>query len=297
MANTVGNFITTGGLVLNTFNAGILDGYWGVGIDTNTFNPGNWNFFPPVNSPFQTVTTRAYAQGFQSLFLNNAVGYANQFSDASGSNILNQIVFLNQTNESIANSVYFTSGYIAIQWQWSSTNLLTRQISTNYLTMLDDFGETTNLSLALNGSAGPNPTYIPINYSFFQGAPLFTGFPAATPADSPLGLFLDGGVTNQYASYEAILSSATSLPTDVAHGNYTNMAGRIEIRADDRLDLTHSKISSLNYLLLKSTNQFVGNTGAQVMSPNLDLDLGSTNGSLVLTNLVLPYHTASKRAD
>jgi hypothetical protein len=75
---------------------------------------------------------------------------------------------------------------------------------------------------------------------------------------------------------------------DLAGQDVTNMAGRIEITADNTLDLTQTRISALEYLLLKATNHFIGNAGAVIQSPNYDMILRSTNGTLTSSNLIVP---------
>lgn len=47
-------------------------------------------------------------------------------------------------------------------------------------------------------------------------------------------------------------------------------------------------MAGLNYLKLSSTNHFVGSEGAKILSVYADLNLRSTNGSLTITNLLLP---------
>ena len=54
------------------------------------------------------------------------------------------------------------------------------------------------------------------------------------------------------------------------------------------LDLTRSIITGANYLSLNATNQWLGSAGAQIVAPNMDINLGSSNGFLAVSNLVAP---------
>ncbi len=294
------------------FNAGILDGYWGVGTADYRFlqNPsfGQATLLNPAAliqtfggttfavSDLYYIITRQHLQGLQQQALANPSVYFYDSGQIVGtSNRMVLVVALLNTNSAFANQVFFPTDFngnpfeIAVQWQWTSTNFPTGQVITNnYFYLTDNFGEVTNIDIGFDGRAGPSPTYRPINYNFFQGAPFATtgAFSPVAPSTVPL---TPGVVTNQYAAYEGIFSAGTSLPTDVAGGNVTNMAGRIEITADDSLDLTQTRISTLNYLLLRSTNNFAGSIGASIAAPNLDLYLRTTNGVFAVTNLVAPY--------
>jgi len=68
----------------------------------------------------------------------------------------------------------------------------------------------------------------------------------------------------------------------------SNTPGRIVINADRVLDLTRAKITGPNYMNLVATNHYVGSTNAQISSPYMDINLGSTNGQINITNLVAP---------
>jgi hypothetical protein len=277
------------------FNAGVLDGYWGVGSSVSPFV-----FFRDSTpllftasllgdvTPIHLVTNRSFVRFYQQLDFSqrNPATYLND-SGVIGSNRFVQAVFLANTNLSIANSVFFNNFEIAVQWQWLATNWPGGVFTTNYLYLTDDFGEVTNIGVINTGFSGPRPTYTPVNYNFVEGTPFFgvATFPSQLPPD----VFDFITVTQQYAAYEAIFSAGTSLPTDVAGGNVTNIAGRIEVTADNALDLSHTRISALNYALLSSTNHFLGSSHAQIAAPNLDINLRTTNGIFAVSNLVAPF--------
>lgn len=279
-------------------NAGLLDGYWGVGTaDPNFPQVGQATpLFPPqlLQNPLFTdtyiVSGRNNLQFFNQLVVPNPTVYVNQIGVGT-SNQLTQVVFLANVNPIFVNTVFFSPFEIAVQWQWPATNFPTGIVSTNnYIYLTDDFGEVTNLNLVIDGAAGLQPTYRPATYNFFQGFP-YANFLAtvASPVVPPANLFDFQTFTNQYAAYEALFSGGTQLTSDVAGANVTNLAGRIELAAGKALNLTDSRISALNYLLVRSTNHFVGSPGALIASPTLDIYLGSTNGVMMVSNVVAPY--------
>lgn len=284
------------------FNAGILDSYWNATDDNMGYNPtfyyGNIGVSPPhwaVTRNYQIV-----ARGFPApppipdRYLPSLIGmtpYVYDWGEVN-SNRLVQAVFLSNTDRSFVNSVYFTPFQVAVQWEWTSTLWPGNTIQTNYLYLTDNFGEVTNIGLVLNGfvnpqSFNPSPTYKPENYFFFEGFP-YQGAPSATPG-MLLGVFDPGNFTNQYTAYEALFTPATALPTDIAGGTYSNMEGRVEIRADNTLNLNRAQITSLNYLRLDATNHFRGSQGAVITTPFADFNLRSTNGLLAITNLIAPF--------
>ena len=54
------------------------------------------------------------------------------------------------------------------------------------------------------------------------------------------------------------------------------------------MDLSRSTIGGANYITLSATNHFAGSTGATITAPNMDINLGSTNGNLAVNGLVAP---------
>lgn len=273
-------------------NSGILDGYWAAENATNGYNPINFATFPVT--PFHWVTNRDYLMMAPTLF--GQVAYVNDSGEVA-SNRFVQAVFLNNNNPEFVNSVYFTPQHIAVEYRWTTPDWPDiGALTTNYFFLTDNFGETTNIGVQVNGlinpqAYSPRPTYIPINYQFYQGFPytfLFGNVPAATPGMLP-NVFIDQVVTNQYAAYEALFSPGTGLPTDIAGGAYSNMPGRIEIRADTSLNLYKSRISTLNYLRLEATNHFRGSQNAVIKTPFADYNLRSTNGFMSISNIIAPF--------
>ncbi len=315
-------FVVSNGVPLNLFISsstydegsffyytGIVDGYWGTGIDF-LLNPTVMNNFPAatsqglLNGPV-IATTRGMQTFDPRLTLDPVQAYVST-RPVFGLGSATSVVFLRNTNAALSSSVYFDPsfsvyGKSSVQWQWTNTDFQTGVLSTNYVTMVDDYLNISNL-LNLNllfgtnytgtfvhGNVGGKFTYQPFNYSFAQ-APYGGSASPAGQAASPLGVFNDNPlVFPQYSAYQAIFSASAQVPGTEIHSDVTNMPGRIEITADASLDLADSRISALSYLLLKATNHFAGSSGAFIQSPNLDVLLRSTNGVLTITNLVVPY--------
>jgi len=294
MANTTSTLLFGTNFVFNginlLFNAGILDGYWAAETATNAFNPfvdfaGNFAF-----TPSHWVTNRNYLMLMTSLY--GMTPYMFDWGPIN-SNRLIQAVFLSNYDPAFVNSVYFTRGEIAVQWRWTTPAWPDTGLTTNYMYLTDNFGEVTNIGVIVDGYINPQalyptPTYIPRNYQFIQGIPYNPNLPAA-PAGPLPNIFPNGAFTNQYTGYEALFTAGTALPTDIAGGAYSNMPGRIEISAENSLDLNHTRISTLNYLRLEATNHFKGSQNAVISTPYAGYNLRATNGLLSISNIIAPF--------
>lgn len=280
---------------LNT--AGIFDEYWGIG--TNVFLPAA-NFQQDlVVTPGHNVTfiqNGVYLNGGRVLSIVNPQVYVN--TTAVGTNIFVQVAYVGNTNAAVSNRVFFQTGGqsfppwdIAVEWSFLTTNAYTGIVRTNYLNLLDSLGVRTNFGLATNGFIGlftptARPTAVPENYALFQGQFFSPASPSAGPGNVA-GLF-QGFATNEHTAYGALLAPTTQLTNNVIGQNVTNLPGRIEITADHELSLNRTRIDALNYLLLRATNHFVDSARSSIISPYSDVILGSTNGSLTVSNLVVP---------
>jgi hypothetical protein len=245
-------------------NEGIFTRYASVG--SNVMVPASlFENFPP-----RTPT---------GLTLPGATFYARVSDLGFGTNLFVQAVFLSDTNAAVSNNVFFSGFQTVVEWSAQITNLATGSVFTNYLYLFDNFG--------FSGSNLLSAAGIPLNYSFRRSTtPLNLGAPA-TPTQ-PTGYFYSVLTTNEYAEWGATVAPTTALPGALPGDRLTNLPGRVEVSADDVLDLSRAKINGLNYLRLQSTNHFAGSHGAQITIPYSDISLGSTNGSLVLTNLLIP---------
>lgn len=277
---------------LNT--VGVFDQYWGIG--TNTFLPAaNFGQNLVVTPPHIVTTLQdgAYFNIAQALAIISPQVYVN--TTAEGTNLFVQVAYVGNTNAAINNRVFLQTGGqawdIAVEWSFNATNAYTGIVQTNYLNLLDSFGVRANFGLVTNAFTGlftptARPTEIPENYSLFQGQFFSPAQPSAGPG-IVAGLF-QGLATNEWTAYSALLSPTTQLTNNVIGQYVTNLPGRIEITADRELSLNRTRIDALNYLLLKSTNHFVDSARSSIISPFTDVILGSTNGSLTISNLVIP---------
>jgi hypothetical protein len=283
------------------FSGGFFDGYWGLSFINTNFDfrvdPTIFEATPPF-SQFFLVTNRAYQVLYPvQMGGPSFVPYLLDVTDSTQSNRTVRAVFLSNTNPLITPKVFFASagdpfdlGPDIIQWSWVYTNA--NGITTNFMYLEDSYLEFTNHQLLINGFAGVGinrPTFIPENYTFFRsGTPFFLGG-NATPTAIPPGTFIPGLVTNQWVAYQALFLPGSTVPSDTAGGNVTNMPGRIELTADKYMKLPQAQINSASYVLLKATNQFGGSAGAQIQAPFADLYLRSTNGTLTISNVLVPF--------
>jgi hypothetical protein len=282
------------------FNAGVFDGYWGIG--TNLFSLyDQFVMQNPPTTPFHVVTPRDYTQFDQELTL-AADGLSYWDVTSAGNTFLIQAAFVNNTNSAFAPKVYFIGGYTILEWSQTVTNS-DGTTQPQYLYVLDDLPDLPVAALGLNGFAGAGvgrPTYIPNNFEVFENpGPLFgLGLPS-TPSALPQNLtlpvagsavtipfFPTDDTSNIWTAYEALLPPVSIILSDVAGQDVTNIPGRIEVSAAKTLDLTMAQITSLNYLSLQATNQFLGSSNAQIAAPFADFNLRSTNGLLSITNLI-----------
>jgi hypothetical protein len=270
-----------------------VNGSGGFGLDTNT----DWD---PTFDLGPTFAEASFPD--QQLFLTNSTSYFH-FDGLGTSNVVIRAVFVQNNNTNVPYNVYidpvqsintldFAAGAAHVEWVGSYLDPATGATTANYLYLTDDYalGATTNVVL-ING--------VPDNFTFVASAtPLLIG---PTPAGFQ-NVFIPGALTNRYSYFNAQLVSTTT-PTNASptnpSGALTNLMGRIQIIASQRLNLANADISGMNYMSLTSTNQFDGNIGDQIAAPFSDINLGVTNGSLAITNLLesaLPVWTGSVQA-
>ncbi|MDB6125896.1 MAG: hypothetical protein JWQ71_4889 [Pedosphaera sp.] len=285
--------IFIGGLFNGGFaNIGIFDRYWAAGINEN-----RGIFFGATNAitPVEIATNSSAVAQIGSFTINNFASfvYQNQFSP---SNNVIDIVLLQNTNSAVVPDVRFASfgGLVAPVVRWSAvvTNGLGSRatVITNSLYLEDFFSVSPGLPrVALNSlNLIGQPTFAPINYTFSRNFFGYTNLLAANANYDPQQI--NQNATNYFALYGVTVAPTTSLvPQNPPTASITNMPGRIEIVADNVLNLERVQVTGPNYLLLQSTNHFVGSTNAQISVPNCDIFLSSTNGSMVVSNLLAPY--------
>jgi hypothetical protein len=218
------------------------------------------------------------------------VSYIEDELDFTTSNRFTRVVFLRNTNNEMAVNVYMPfnprispgGGDILLEF----TNLLVANGINLYVQ--DDFGVDTNFDLLVDQIAGYRlPTQIPIDYTVFEGNSFTAGLAPSSPQDVPSGTYTPpGNVTNQWQAYEAQLRPLSYVQEDIYGRNPTNGPGRMEFHASRDMNLSDSDIQSQNYMLIEATNNYSGNTNAQIAAPVLDLNLRTTNSVLIISNLV-----------
>lgn len=258
----------------NTF--GII-GSGAFGGNTNQ----NWDPSIELQATMATASTPTAFTIFNSMsyFKTNMI-------DAS--NLVIRAVFIsNPYPGTVTNKVYFESDQVGsgnahVEWDGVYTEPATGETFTNYLYLSDDYvlGASTNVMLSGIG--------IPDNFTFSKGGPDPT-LTDPVASSFPNGLFPSGAMTNLFSYFDAQFlptSVATGPTSDNPSGAYTNLPSRIVISASRDLNLSLATITGENYLSVTATNQFDGNFGAQIVSPYTDLNLGVTNGSITVSNLL-----------
>lgn len=268
---------------------GQFDGYWG--LRDVEFNPAV-NFGNFGSTPSHWVTNRYYTTMRTSLY---GTPHVRAVTDYSTSNTVVNVAFiLNSHPADFTINPYALGSDMWVEWVWNRPDPLAGTNGPAYMYLEDSITTHSNLTLMTNGygppSTGFRPTLIPTNYYFYaSSSPLFLGTPM--PMGSTSGLFPNTNITRESTAYEIQFSPTLSLPEDFANRTYTNMPGRIELvayGANSSLNLQRTRIYGPNSLVLKATNHFAGSGGAKIVTPFADLDLGTSSGSLVISNLLSP---------
>lgn len=257
---------------------------------TGTFG-ANTNFpWNPFSSLTATSAVSSYSPFPNILNLTNSQAYFD-VRNPDPSNFIYRVVFVMNQSPNAPYNVYihdpnaielgFEPGAAHVEWVGSTLDPATGVTQTNYLYLTDNYllGASTNVFLTADG--------YPNNFSFATST---TPLLANPTAQGFLSVFNNGFITNRYAYMNGqILASSVSTNISVTnpHGGITNLPGRFQITASQRLNLDNAIISGQNYLSLTATNQFDGSAGAHISSPFADLNLGVTNGSLSLSNLLV----------
>jgi hypothetical protein len=274
---------------------GIYDNYWGIGLQTNQIQGGNYTV-TNTSSPFHMVTNVLFQALTQTIVPPPTLIASENMFFVDASNVVSELVLVN-TNAGVSTDVRWDSvnGFFpdtpAIQWLSTVTNNA-GIVTTNTLYLEDFFGSLTNFSLVTNGiSQNLSPQIAPFNFSYSVSFPGYTNLPEGNTVYNSTNFFFGAfPETNEYSAYGINILPVTFQPDPTVPGqSFTNIPGRIVINADTVLDLTRTIISGPNYLRLTSTNHFVGSTNAQINSPNMDINLGTTNGQMTISNLVAPY--------
>jgi hypothetical protein len=279
----------------SSLNLGIFNVYEGIGSQTNELALTNFNLTFGVFSPPSLVTN--YAGLITSLTVDpsppTAYVWTNQINQ---SNFIYQVVFINTNLPGISTDVRFQPSDQAsvpvIQWTAIVTNNLGLPTLTNYLYLSDRFGSfQTNFLITNSFSFSSIPEPAPFNFVFNRSFFEYTNLPHGNFPNYDANVIFTNAfpATNAYAAYEVNVQPVSFAPDLTALASpLTNLPGRIQIAATNWLDLTRATVTGANYLNLYAPTHFVGSGGAEIIVPNMDINVGSTNGTLSISNLVAP---------
>lgn len=222
------------------------------------------------------------------LFLFPSVPYFSIVSDSTGTNITVRMVFIqDNSGPNVTNNIYFGgalfgSGFTTVGWAGTYIDNATGDVFTNYVYLNDDYvdGASTNVlnkGNVIPGNFALQESTTPLNL----GAPATTSFPLTFPAGQIV-------TTNIYSYADVSLAGSTVPLSSTFNGAVTNIVGRIEVAATNELNLSLTEMSGMNYVLLRSTNNFDYDGQSFIEAPYADLYLGRTNNSMAITNLIQP---------
>jgi hypothetical protein len=226
-----------------------------------------------------------------SLSLYNSVPYFDIKADATGTNYIVRMIFLQDFSQNTTNNVYFDpgsgNGGAHVEWVGNYTNTADGSPVTTYFYLDDNmlYGGSTNIL-----SYGDPGVGVPGNYTIYATNAQRTFMNPAAQSGFVNGLLPGGTFTNNPYSYMDAQAISTSVPTNnyyYGSVNVTNLPGNVQINAAKTFAISmQSGIGGMNYILIKSTNEFDCDGQETISAPFYDLYLGHTNGSIQLTNVV-----------
>jgi len=219
---------------------------------------GSTAYFESTNPPVNFNNTRIWRIIF--------------FADTSATNVTSQVFFGNSG---------FAPGEFNIQWTGTYRDLRLDRMATNYYLFSDiPAARRDPFGIGLTPVLGVLP-----EFSFNEATtPFFTGTPA-TPSFSSEPLV--GAVTNDFGFFSGIPEPLPLSTNEIVGGSVTNLPGRIQLTSLDSLALDDITASGMSYMRLSAPN-FLGNSNSYIAAPYADLNLGVTNGSLNVSNLLTP---------
>jgi hypothetical protein len=280
-----GRLVMTGGNGVSSFGINLLDFGW------ENFNNTNQFWFPAADlTPTTALSTFFFTQNAldAQMFLSNAVPYFQNLTPQPGPDgiiVWRGIYLQDNSPTNVTKNVFFDStiignGAFHIEWAGAYRDPLSGQILTNYFYLSDDPAARRNT----NNFPFPQPP----DFSFTEGTnrQIAAGTVFATPGYvNPAPPFT---VTNDY-SYESVHPNAVLADTNtVIGGSPTNILGRIQLTGSHSMNLANTHILGPNYLMLNTPVNLIGNSNAVISAPYSDLNIGVTNGSLTLSNLLIP---------
>ena len=195
----------------------------------------------------------------------------------SPTNVIYNVYF----NASTVNNIFIGNGDVTVEWIGTYLNFATGQMVTNHLYLNDDYvaGAVTNVPIGPGGW--------PANFVLTQSpTELVTSqpFPAQFPNFDP------GVITNNPYVFGQFLgngTSATNVSVINPSGSITNLPASVRINASHELNLSAAQITDPEYLSLNATNEF-DSSGSEMDPLYADINLAKTNGSMTISNLVVP---------
>lgn len=278
-------------------------------------------FFPPTSSsPLHEVqSVLASSNSFFNISVPaggssggnyQAFVYTNQLS---ASNALVQVVLITPSlnNGEITAGVRFAPGGMGarvpvVRIATTGYDSVLNAVITNAVFLSDDLLTRSNIFLSLNNNG---TTGRPVNYrvSTSPTAQWLSGAPPNTPFNPQAHIwnpqFSPQVVTNGYTGYSFSVNEAQAIDIGAGFGNLpsrgfnlgnpfapnffdpTNRQGRVEIEATESVDLRNTRLRANQYLSIKSPHLIV-NEATSIDTPFLSLDVGNTEGDLVVEDYV-----------
>ena len=279
-----GGFFGGGNFGINVLDSGV--GFFG-STNLQGWQPGL--VLTPTSaqsSPFQTTLNPF---GTDLMVLNSPTVYAENLSPTTNANntiIWRSLYLQDFSPPNVTKTVHFGganigNGTFHIEWAGTFRDPATDQILTNFFYLSDEPADRRNT----NTFFSPPPSDFTFLETTVPG--IFANPPSAPGYVNPIQP-PDTTVTNDY-SYVSVEPTALLVDTNlVVGGSPTNLPGRIQLTASDSMNLANARISGSSYLSLRAPNNFLGNSNSSIAAAYSDLNLGVTNGSLTISNLLIP---------
>lgn len=269
----------------------------GVLVITNV-TPAITNFGTFVQTPPHNVTRNNadyFPTNFSIFIPTNRPNLIAAFTNSpSPTNIFHQAVFVNLPSTNMNATIRFSPSSnptnffraVGVEITATQTNVVTLSTETNFIYFSDTLGSATNRGNLRNIVDG---TRRPANYILSRlPVPAFTAGVSNNAIFGPNFLYATNfdstSSSGDYSGYSAEIDSLSSRPTPIPSGDYTNNPGRIEIYANS-LDMNKARIKAEGLLTINAKH-LINSSNAVVDSENLSIKLASTNGNLVVQNLM-----------
>ncbi|HYG25022.1 MAG TPA: hypothetical protein VEH04_19820 [Verrucomicrobiae bacterium] len=227
-----------------------------------------------------------------------------------GSNIVKQAAFVAIPEGFDGRVAFEADGTISVYLSSVSTDPLTGITTTNTIQFIDTLAADDDRGRLLQNLN--DGTYRPVNYSIDRlgSFPPFIFGPASGNNGVPNSDFFQvsgnaeqGGFSNLvnlvgiefptntiitnggiYSAYTAVIDNVISRPPNVSGGTFTNLPGSIRIESQN-LDLSETKLVAQGQISIV-TDHLVPSTNTLLDVDNIALDIGSTNGTLIVNDLI-----------